>query len=177
MRGWAFYSRLGGLPRGRAQGNPTATDEAMMTHALALAGAAAAMGEVPVGAVVYETATGRVLGEGFNRREADHDPAAHAELLAVRAAARTIGDWRLNHCTLVVTLEPCVMCAGLVVNARVSRLVYGARDPKAGACESLYAIPSDGRLNHRPEIVPGVRAEACGDLLRAFFRRLRRGEA
>ena len=177
MRGGAFYTRLGGLPRARPAGKATATDEAMMARALALAGMAAAMGEVPVGAVIYETTTGRVLGEGFNRREADHDPAAHAELLAVRRAARTIGDWRLNHCTLAVTLEPCAMCAGLAVNARVGRLVYGATDPKAGACESLYAIPSDGRLNHRPQVVRGVRAEACGDLLRAFFQRLRRGEA
>jgi len=177
VRGGVFYSRLGGLPRARAAGEPTGTDDAMMARALALAGAAAAMGEVPVGAVVYETATGRVLGEGFNRREADNDPAAHAELLAVRAAARAIDHWRLNQCTLVVTLEPCAMCAGLVVNARVGRLVYGASDPKAGACESLYAITADGRLNHRPEVVAGVRAEACGDLLRAFFRRLRRGEA
>ncbi|GIK20325.1 MAG: hypothetical protein AMXMBFR77_24230 [Phycisphaerales bacterium] len=177
MRGGVFYSRLGPLPRPRPAGEPTAADDAMMTRALALAGAAAAIGEVPVGAVVYETASARVLGEGFNRREADHDPAAHAELLAVRAASQTIGDWRLNHCTLVVTLEPCAMCAGLVVNARVGRLVYGANDPKAGACESLYAIPSDSRLNHRPQIVHGVRAEACGDLLRTFFRQLRRGEA
>ncbi|MCL4741526.1 MAG: nucleoside deaminase [Phycisphaerales bacterium] len=177
MRGGVFYSRLGGLPRARAPGEPTGTDDAMMARALALAGMAAAMGEVPVGAVVYETATGRILGEGFNRREADNDPAAHAELLAVRAAARAIDHWRLNDFTLVVTLEPCAMCAGLVVNARVGRLVYGASDPKAGACESLYAIPSDGRLNHRPQVVRGVRSEACGDLLRAFFRRLRRGEA
>src|SRR5438046_436826 len=111
-------------------------DEPMMRRALELARQAAAIGEVPVGAVLYETATGRVLGEGYNRREIDHDPAAHAELFAVRAAAAALGDWRLNACTLVVTLEPCAMCAGLIVNARVGRLVYGARDPKAGATES-----------------------------------------
>src|SRR5437762_2917218 len=115
-------------------------DGSMMLRAIALARHAATLGEVPVGAVVYETATGRVLGEGFNRREADHDPAAHAELIAIRAAAAALGDWRLNHCTLAVTLEPCAMCAGLIVNARLGRLLYGASDPKAGAAGSLYRL-------------------------------------
>jgi tRNA(adenine34) deaminase len=145
----------------------------MMGRAIELARQAAAIGEVPVGAVVYETATGRVLGEGFNRREVDHDPAAHAELIAIRAAAAAKGDWRLNDCTLAVTLEPCAMCSGLIVNARVGRLVYGAADPKAGAAESLYRLTNDPRLNHRVEPIAGVRAEECGALLKGFFRGLR----
>ncbi|MFM9995845.1 MAG: tRNA adenosine(34) deaminase TadA [Phycisphaerales bacterium] len=158
-----------------AFGPPAATDadRAMMGRALELAREAASIGEVPVGAVVYETATGRVLGEGFNRREIDKDPAAHAELLAIRAACRALGDWRLNACTLAVTLEPCAMCAGLIVNARVGRLVYGAADPKAGAADTLYAITRDPRLNHRVTPIGGVRAEESAALLRAFFRKLR----
>lgn len=148
-------------------------DIGMMRRALELAGEAAAAGEVPVGAVVWETASGRVLGEGRNRREADKDPSAHAELLAILAASRAVGDWRLNHCSLAVTLEPCPMCAGLIVNARVGRVVYGAADPKAGACGTLYEIAADPRLNHRAEVVPGVLAEEAGDLLRAFFRERR----
>jgi len=155
----------------------TVVDAEMMERALILAAQAAAIGEVPVGAVVYETATGRVVGEGFNRREVDHDPAAHAELIAIRAAAGTLGDWRLNACTLVVTLEPCVMCAGLIVNARVGRLVYGARDPKAGASESLYRLTSDPRLNHRVEPIAGVLEERCAAALKAFFRALREKRA
>ena len=109
----------------------TDRDRAMMRRALELADEAASMGETPVGAVVFETATGRVLGEGANRRETDRDPSAHAEHLAIVRAARALGDWRLNACTLCVTLEPCPMCAGLIVNARVGRVVYGADDPKA----------------------------------------------
>jgi tRNA(adenine34) deaminase len=146
----------------------------MMRRALGLAGQAAAIGEVPIGSVVYETLTGRVLGEGFNRREIDKDPAAHAELIAVRAACEVVGDWRLNHCSLAVTLEPCPMCAGLIVNARVGRLVYGADDPKAGAARTLYTITTDPRLNHRVELVPGVLADECAGLLRDFFKGLRR---
>ena len=144
-----------------------------MRRALDLARQAAAIGEVPVGAVVYETATGQVLGEGFNRREVDHDPSAHAELLAICAAAFALGDWRLNACTLVVTLEPCAMCAGLIVNARLGRLVYGARDPKAGATDSLFRLTADPRLNHRVEPISGVLAEECAALLKDFFRALR----
>ena len=131
------------------------------------------MGEVPVGAVVYETKTGLVLSEAFNRRETDRDPTAHAEHIAIRKAAKAIGDWRLNHCTVVVTLEPCPMCAGLIVNARLERLVYGATDPKAGAVETLYQIPTDDRLNHRVEVVSGVMRDACSDILSEFFRKLR----
>lgn len=152
------------------------TDLEMMRRALMLAREASAAGEVPVGAVVWETATGRVLGEGRNRREEDRDPSAHAEHIAILEASRAVGDWRLNHCSLAVTLEPCPMCAGLIVNARVGRVVYGADDPKAGACRSLYELTTDTRLNHRVELVPGVRADEAGDLLRAFFR-ARRGKS
>lgn len=150
------------------------TDVRMMGRALELARYAASMGEAPVGAVVYETGSGRVVGEGSNRREIDNDPAAHAEHIAIRAAAQRNGDWRLNHCTLVVTLEPCPMCAGLIVNARVGRLVYGAADPKAGAVETLYEITTDERLNHRVEVIAGVMADECSRGLTEFFRDLRR---
>lgn len=145
-----------------------------MLRAISLAKEAADIGEAPIGAVVYETATGKILGEGFNRREIDHDPAAHAELLAIRVAAKSIGDWRLNHCTLVVTLEPCPMCAGLIVNARLGRLVYGCRDPKAGATDSLFQLTNDPRLNHRVEPIGGLLADECSALLREFFQRLRK---
>ncbi len=150
-------------------------DTAMMRRALELAREASAHGEVPVGAVVWETATGKVLGEGRNRREEDRDPSAHAEHIAILEASRAVGDWRLNHCSLAVTLEPCPMCAGLIVNARVGRVVFGASDPKAGACQTLYAITMDDRLNHRAEVVGGLLAEESAELLRAFFRE-RRGK-
>ena len=125
-------------------------------------------GDVPVGAVVTGP-DGDVLGGGHNAREASGDPTAHAEVLALRAAASAVGEWRLEGCTLVVTLEPCTMCAGALVLARVQRLVYGAADPKAGAVESLWDVVRDRRLNHRPEVVRGVLADECGDVLRAFF--------
>jgi len=150
-------------------------DTAMMRRALELAREAAVNGEVPVGAVVWETATGRILGEGRNRREEDRDPSAHAEHIAILAASRAVGDWRLNLCSLAVTLEPCPMCAGLIVNARVGRVVFGASDPKAGACQTLYAITTDERLNHRAEVTGGVLAEESAELLRSFFRE-RRGK-
>ncbi len=155
----------------------TPTDLAMMARAIALARAAAATGEVPVGAVVYETETGRVLGEAHNRRHLDKDPTAHAELLAVRQAAMAVGDWRLNHCTLVVTLEPCAMCAGLIVNARLGRVVYGCADPKAGACGTLMRLTEDSRLNHRVVPIGGVMGEECAGVLRDFFRARRGGGA
>lgn len=148
-------------------------DLPMMRRALDLARQAAVLGEVPIGAVVYETASGRLLGEGYNRREIDHDPAAHAELFAIRAAAQAAGDWRLNHCTIAVTLEPCPMCAGLIVNARLGRLLYGAADPKAGATGSLFSLTTDPRLNHRVQPIAGVMADQSAELLRAFFRTLR----
>lgn len=153
---------------------PTDLDLVMMGRALELARDAMALGETPVGAVVFETATGRVLAESFNRRETDADPTAHAEIIALRAAAAAIGDWRLNECTLVVTLEPCAMCAGAIVNARIGRLVFGALDPKAGATNSLYSICTDARLNHRVEPIAGVLAEESASMLREFFR-ARRG--
>lgn len=144
-----------------------------MGRALELAQRAGESDEVPVGAVVYETETGRVLGEGSNARECGNDPAAHAELIAMREAAGAIGDWRLNRCTLVVTLEPCAMCAGLIVNARVGRVVFGARDPKAGAVESLYRLLADPRLNHRVRAIGGVYEGESAAMLRTFFRRKR----
>ncbi len=148
----------------------TETDVRMMRRALELAAQAAAIGEIPVGAIVYETATGKVLGEGFNLRHTRKDPTLHAELIAIRAAAEAVGDWRLNHCTLIVTLEPCPMCAGLIVNARLGRVVYGCTDPKAGACGSLMQLTMDARLNHRVEPIAGVLGDECGDLLRSFFK-------
>jgi tRNA(adenine34) deaminase len=142
-------------------------DEAM-EEALALARAAAAAGEVPVGAVALHD--GAIVGRGANRREVDRDPTAHAELLAIQEAARTLGRWRLSGVTLVVTLEPCAMCAGAMVLARIDKLVYGAADPKAGAAGSLLDVTNDPRLNHRFSVERGVRAEECGALLREFFR-------
>jgi len=127
--------------------------------------------DVPVGAlVVFQE---HVIGRGWNQREKLQDPTAHAEMLALTAAAEYIGHWRLEDCTLYATLEPCPMCAGALVQARVSRLVYGARDGKAGACGSLYELTQDPRLNHQIETVPGVMAEPCAELLKAFFRRRR----
>ncbi len=124
--------------------------------------------DVPVGAVIVDDA-GAVIARGRNRREADRDPTAHAEIVAIREAARAVGSWRLTGLTLVVTLEPCTMCAGAVTAARLRRLVYGAEDPKAGAVGSLWDVVRDNRLNHRPEVIGGVLAQECGALLRDFF--------
>ena len=124
--------------------------------------------EVPIGAVVLDP-TGRVIATGANERETAHDPTAHAEVLALRRAGAVRGSWQLAGCTLAVTLEPCTMCAGAIVLARVARLVFGAWDPKAGAVGSLWDVVRDQRLNHRPEVVGGVRAEECAALLDAFF--------
>jgi len=146
--------------------------EDAMKEALALARDAAARGEVPVGAVAV--LDGRVVGRGANARESERDPTAHAELLAIRDAARTLGRWRLSGLTLVVTLEPCAMCAGAMVLARIDRLVFGASDPKAGAVGSLMDLSADPRLNHRFAVERGVLADEAGELLRAFFR-ARRG--
>ena len=140
----------------------------LMAAALDLARLAPAHGDVPVGAVVV-TADGAVVGTGANDREGSGDPTAHAEVLALRAAAASLGSWRLTGCTLVVTLEPCTMCAGALVLARVDRVVYGAPDPKAGAAGSLWDVVRDRRLNHRPEVVGGVLAADCSAVLRAFF--------
>jgi tRNA(adenine34) deaminase len=139
-----------------------------MRLALEQAALTAASADVPVGAVVVD-ADGEVLGVGCNARELTGDPTAHAEVLALRAAASALGTWRLSGCTLVVTLEPCTMCAGALVLARVSRVVFGAADPKAGAVGSLWDVVRDRRLNHRPEVVGGVLAAECGSMLRAFF--------
>lgn len=128
--------------------------------------------EMPIGAVVIGP-DGRVLGEGVNRREQDDDPTAHAEILALRAAGRELGDWRLRGCTLAVTLEPCTMCAGALVLARVDRLVFGAFDDKAGAVGGLWDVVRDPRLNHQVEVVGGVREAECAQLLSDFFRERR----
>ncbi len=140
-----------------------------MLRALAEAEQAPGTGDVPVGAVVLNRA-GEIIGRGHNEREATGDPTAHAEVLALRAAARAAGEWRLSGCTLVVTLEPCTMCAGAIVLSRVDRVVYGARDAKAGAAGSLWDVVRDRRLNHRPEVVSGVLEDACATLLTQFFR-------
>lgn len=139
-----------------------------MRLALAAAALAPAGGDVPVGAVVIG-ADGTVLGRGHNIREAVGDPTGHAEIVALRAAAAAVGGWRLTGATLVVTLEPCTMCAGALVLARVTRLVYGAIDEKAGAVGSLWDVVRDRRLNHRPEVIAGVAADECRALLAAFF--------
>ena len=147
---------------------PSARDVDVMRLALVRARRALGTGDVPVGAVVVGP-DGAVVGEGHNAREADGDPTAHAEVLALRAAARTLGRWRLEDCTLVVTLEPCLMCAGAIVLARVPRVVFGAWDPKAGASGSQWDVLRDRRVNHRPEVLGGVLEEECGEVLREFF--------
>ncbi|MEU5140727.1 tRNA adenosine(34) deaminase TadA [Streptomyces sp. NPDC021139] len=141
-----------------------------MRLALVEAGRAAEGGDVPVGAVVLAPDGRTVLSTGHNEREATGDPTAHAEVLAIRRAAVELGEWRLSGCTLVVTLEPCTMCAGALVQSRVDRVVYGARDDKAGAAGSLWDVVRDRRLNHRPEVIEGVLADDCARPLTDFFR-------
>ncbi|CAN5365723.1 tRNA adenosine(34) deaminase TadA [soil metagenome] len=143
------------------------TDKVWMGRALAQARLALDHDDVPVGAAVERG--GQLVAAAHNRREADQDPTAHAELLALRAAAAALGSWRLDDCTVYVTLEPCAMCAGALVLARVPRLVFAATDPKAGAVGSLYDVPGDPRLNHRVVVDSGILADECGDLLRRFF--------
>ncbi len=138
-----------------------------MQEALTLARKAGAIGEVPVGAVVVKQ--GAIIGRGWNHPIAAHDPTAHAEIIAIREAARTLGNYRLMDTTLYVTLEPCAMCAGAMVHARVSRLVFGAPDPRAGAAGSLFNIVQTPALNHRVDLAAGVLAEQCGELLKVFF--------
>jgi len=148
-----------------------ATDEAWMREAIAEARLAEGKGEVPVGAViVHEEA---IIGRGHNLRELSQDPTSHAEMIAIRRAAEALGSWRLIDTTLYVTLEPCPMCAGALVNARVPRVVWGCNDPKAGATETLYTIGSDSRLNHRFECMPGVLRDECSALLSEFFAAIR----
>jgi tRNA(adenine34) deaminase len=142
-----------------------------MSRALLQARAAAARAEVPVGAVIVRS--GHVLGEAHNLTITGADPTAHAEVVAIRQAATAIGDWRLLDCTLYVTLEPCAMCAGAIVLARIPRVVYGARDPKAGMVDSLGNLLTDARLNHRCEVAAGVLAEESSELLKSFFRERR----
>ena len=144
-------------------------DEAVMARALDAARACAEHGDVPIGAVV-STPSGQELAVAGNERELRGDPTAHAEILAIRAAAERLGTWHLDGCTLTVTLEPCAMCAGAAVLARLGRVVFGADDPKAGFAGSLGNLVEDPRLNHRPSVTGGVQAEECGEVLRAFFR-------
>jgi tRNA(adenine34) deaminase len=152
---------------------PGVTDEEAMEQAMAEAVAAAAAGDVPVGAVVVSE--GRVVARARNERELRADPTAHAELIALRMASATLGRWRLSDATLYVTLEPCPMCAGALVAARVERVVFGAADPKAGACGSLYNLCTDPRLNHEVIVTPGVLADRAGALLSSFFDSRRSG--
>ena len=149
-----------------------AEDERLMREALRAARRAPAHRDVPIGAVVVKD--GLVVARARNRREADHDPTAHAEVLVLRRAARKLGSWRLDGCTLYVTLEPCAMCAGAIVLSRLPRLVYGAADPKAGFVGSLGDLCRDGRLNHRVHVEAGVLGEECGRILKEFFRERRR---
>lgn len=151
----------------------TEVDELWMREALAEARRAAAIGEVPIGAVIVRE--GEAIGRGYNRREIDRDPLAHAEILAIRQAAERIGGWRLTACTMYVTLEPCAMCAGALVNSRVERLVWAAPDPKAGWCGTLGNLVQDPRLNHRLAMTSGVLEAESAALLRGFFASLRSG--
>ncbi len=143
-----------------------------MRLALALAQEAMSLGEVPVGAVIVRD--GRVLSQAFNLRETLHDPTAHAERVALSLAGRAVGNWRLDGCTMFVTLEPCPMCAGAIVQARLAAVVYGASDPKGGACRSLYRLVEDRRLNHRADVRGGVLAVECGAVLSQFFKERRK---
>ncbi len=158
------------MPRVEDSSRPE--DLAMMGRAVRLAREAAGLGEIPVGAVVARE--GEVVAQAYNLRETLHDPTAHAERLALTLAGRALGRWRLDDCTLYVTLEPCVMCAGAIVQRRIPRLVYGAVDLKAGACRSLYRLTDDRRLNHRVAVTSGVLEGECGEILSLFFHERRR---
>ncbi|HSV16442.1 MAG TPA: tRNA adenosine(34) deaminase TadA [Tepidisphaeraceae bacterium] len=147
-----------------------ATDEQWMREALTEARRAGDAGEVPIGCVIVHEPTNRIIGRGYNRRETDEDPTAHAEIVAMRQAGQSLGHWRLLECALIVTLEPCPMCAGAIVNARIPRLIYGCPDPKAGAVRTLFQLCEDPRLNHRVAVTAGVLSEECAALLTDFFR-------
>jgi tRNA(adenine34) deaminase len=147
------------------------TDEHFMRMAVDQACIAEANGDVPIGCVIVHE--GQIIGKAYNQREQLNDPTAHAEIIALTQAAAYLGSWRLNGCTMYVTLEPCPMCAGALVLARIERLVFGIEDPKTGACGSLYNIVSDGRLNHRIDVATGVLSEQCRQQLQAFFQRRR----
>ncbi|MGB7161317.1 MAG: tRNA adenosine(34) deaminase TadA [Tepidisphaeraceae bacterium] len=142
----------------------------LMRLAITEAQLALAKNEVPIGCVIVHEPTGRIVGRGHNLRETAHDATAHAEIIAIRQACDALGSWRLTDCTLIVTLEPCPMCAGAIVNGRLPRLIYGCDDPKAGAVRTLYQLCEDARLNHRVEVTAGVLADECAELLRSFFR-------
>ena len=146
--------------------------EHYMRLALREAERALAENEVPVGAIIV--CDGRILAAAHNQREQLHDPTAHAEMIAITQAAEALGDWRLENCTLYVTLEPCIMCSGAILQARIPQVVYGATDPKAGAVQTLYSLLSDNRLNHRCEILGGELAQSCGAILTQFFQAQRR---
>lgn len=150
---------------------PLPTDEHWMRRALELADRAAAQGEIPVGAVIVQG--DEIVAEASNLKELNQDPLGHAEIIAIQAAAKKLGRWRLSGCTLYVTLEPCTMCSGAIIHSRVDRVVYGATDPKAGAVRSLYQILTDPRLNHAPQVTAGVLESECSSQLKAFFRALR----
>jgi len=153
--------------------NQQQIDERYMRQAIEAAYVAEENGDVPIGAVIVHE--GRLIARAYNEREQLRDPTAHAEIIALTQAAAALGIWRLHGCTIYVTLEPCPMCAGALVQARVDRLVYGCTDPKAGACGTLYDICRDGRLNHRLAVTAGVLADDCAGLLQAFFKSRRRG--
>lgn len=143
-----------------------------MLHALELSKKAFNMGEVPVGAVIVKNDTGKIIGEGYNKRESEKNPLAHAEILAISEASRFLNSWRLNGCTLYVTLEPCPMCAGAIINSRLDKVVFGAFDPKAGSIESvinLFSLP----YNHKPEILAGIMEKQCSGILKNFFEQKR----
>jgi len=146
---------------------------ALMLMAIEQAMLADAAGEVPIGCVVFHEPTQRVIGHGHNRRQTDHDPTAHAEIIAMRQASAALQSWRLEDCILAVTLEPCPMCAGAIVQARIPKLIYGCDDPKAGAVRTLYQLCEDARLNHRVAVTAGVMAADCARLLTDFFQRQR----
>jgi tRNA(adenine34) deaminase len=148
--------------------NASSQDAAFMREALTLASEAARAGEVPVGAVVVKD--GLVIGRGFNQPIRAHDPTAHAEIMALRDAAQALENYRLVDCTLYVTLEPCAMCVGALIHARVARIVWGAAEPKSGACGSVIDLPAEAKLNHHGIFTGGVLSEECGDILRQFFK-------
>lgn len=148
------------------------TDIFYMKKALELANKAAEIGEVPVGAVVVKKSNGEIVGEGYNRREVDKDSIAHAEIIAIENASKKLGGWRLIDCELFVTLEPCPMCAGAIINSRIERVVYGAMDKKAGSCGSVVNL-FDLPYNHKPELTGGILSEECSSILSEFFKKLR----
>ena len=157
----------------RAHDDQAARWESLMREAIREAALAQDAGDVPAGCVVFDELSAAIIGRGHNRRERDGDPTAHAEVVALRQAAMARGHWRLTDCTLVVTLEPCPMCAGAIVNARLPRVVFGAFDPKAGAAGSIVDLLREPRLNHRADVIGGVLADDCAAQLRAFFRQQR----